>query len=413
VRRAGEYLEARDAVVGIEHEFRVLEEAQQVDFRSLIDALPLDGRRNDPRDPYAVRCRAGHLVTADGLEAEIATAPIAVAPGVVSEAQRASARAAADLRAVLHGRYRLAGYSTHLNVTVPSALAVHAAHLFAQTFAPALMLLMDQLDAPGLLIRPRLGRLEFGGDYARDAALRAALAMAIGGARLCAARAARGHGDLPPLVRVRADWGRDRFGWYVDRSAFGPDLYAAGRHARLQRRARGTIESGAQLRACWTLARASLRGLLTADEQAEIDRLVDGSLPLPSEEPVDEVPAFDATEAPPSPFCLAAAPVDRPGFCATPLLATWDWCLLELTDGPRTVYLCVPRNELAGVAGRLERGALDATVVTELSRGAARVLASPEQTRSLGFYELLADATTLVTPEPVSLESALALVAAG
>ena len=65
---------------GVEREWRVVRRnGAAVDFRELVDRLPLDGRRLDPDDPHAHRCRWGGVVTADGREAEVATPPVPVA----------------------------------------------------------------------------------------------------------------------------------------------------------------------------------------------------------------------------------------------------------------------------------------------------------------------------------------------
>ena len=51
--------------MGIEHEFQLMDGATQLDARSLLGRLPIDGRRLDPGDPSAIRCSWGGVITAD------------------------------------------------------------------------------------------------------------------------------------------------------------------------------------------------------------------------------------------------------------------------------------------------------------------------------------------------------------
>ena len=53
-----------------------------MDFRELIHGLPVPGRRIDPGDPHAYRTPSGIKITCDAAEAEIATPPLAIGPGV-------------------------------------------------------------------------------------------------------------------------------------------------------------------------------------------------------------------------------------------------------------------------------------------------------------------------------------------
>src|SRR5580658_279588 len=68
-------------VVGLEHEYRVHVGGIPVDFRTLVHRIELGQRHLDPADPNAYRLASGAALTADEEEAEIALAPIVVAPG--------------------------------------------------------------------------------------------------------------------------------------------------------------------------------------------------------------------------------------------------------------------------------------------------------------------------------------------
>src|SRR4029077_15470311 len=107
--------------------------------------------------------------------------------------------------------------------------------LYAETFAADLMLLMDRIDSPGLLGRPRPGPTELCGEFLEGEPLAAAAAFVAGTTRACAAavRRPRGRTALPPRLDVRLARAVHRYGWYVDRRAFGTDLHAAGRPAAL------------------------------------------------------------------------------------------------------------------------------------------------------------------------------------
>ena len=68
--------------VGVEHEYRLWNHAEQTDFRVLLPLVAGDLRCLDPGDPRARRLPSGVALTADGLEAELATPPVRVGPGV-------------------------------------------------------------------------------------------------------------------------------------------------------------------------------------------------------------------------------------------------------------------------------------------------------------------------------------------
>ena len=78
-------------------------------------------------------------------------------------------------------------------------------------------LLAIRADSPGLLVRPRWRRLELGCEFLPDQFWQPTLAFAAG-----AVAAAERHADrsLPPIDVVLAP-STQRFGWYVDRAAFG------------------------------------------------------------------------------------------------------------------------------------------------------------------------------------------------
>jgi len=272
-------------VLGIEHEFRVFDRERQLDFESFIHNLPVEGLRLDPTDPNAYRTPWGGLLTSDGREAEVAIAPIALRPGCMGELEWRLDVAHDALVELLPARLRIEGYSTHINVEVDDRDVVAAGKLFVRRFAAAMMLLLDRPTSPGLLVRPRSGRLELGGEYCTGEQLRAASTFAAAGSLTCAAavhsRPARR--ELPRPVKARVKPSNIRAGWYVDRRAFGADLYRDGRATRLRWGVRHSWTAQEHLAEAWGCARGAVETLLDADELALVDQVVEGVRPLPLE----------------------------------------------------------------------------------------------------------------------------------
>jgi hypothetical protein len=273
-------------VLGVEHEFEVRAGAEKVDFRLLLPKLSLDGRRLDPGDPNAVRCRWGGVVTADGREAEIAIPPVVLGPGATAEALDllAAGRAALEAALAVHDpTLRLTGYSTHLSIEVPDRRVKRLARRFARVHTLDAILLVDRADSPGLLVRPRPNRLELGGEFVDGDDLRAALvfcttaALALDSAR---------RRDRPPEVRASIERAVERFGWFVARDAFG-DHALESRNAPV--RCRRVTTAGARLADSWARTRPLAEQLWSADELALVDERVDGRTALPFERRADEL----------------------------------------------------------------------------------------------------------------------------
>jgi hypothetical protein len=265
--------------LGVEHEYVVHGPDGPIDFRKRVDELDL-GIRADPTDPHAQRGSWGGVVTTDGAEAEVATPPVLLAPGGVADVVALAERGRRELARALGDDHRLEGYSTHLNISVPSRGDVSRATLFARTFAPSLMLLLDRSTSPGLLVRPRPHRLELGGEFADARTLEVALTFAAGAALASGGRGRREAQrlavdlDLQPAV--------ERFGWYVDRTSVGCDLYELGREAPLRRLRSGrTVTAGEHLLRTWEVARARLAGRVGDEELLRVDSVVLGSGALP------------------------------------------------------------------------------------------------------------------------------------
>ncbi len=402
--------EAPATLVGLEHEFRVLVAERPIDFRRLIHELPIDGRRVDPADPNAYRGSWGGTITCDGREAEIAIPPVATVPGFSSIVVALTSLGRERLRAALPADATLEGYSTHLSVAVPDRLVERAARLYTETFAPALMLLLDGPASPGLLIRPRPGRLELGGEFADGERLRAAVAFVVGSVRAVARAAGRpilAYRRLPPAVFVRSEPAIERYGWFVAPSDVAPDLYRAGRRARLRLRRGGTVSAQAHLERCWAIARAALGTGGDPADIAALDRIVAGAAPLGIE--LEQARAI--AQAPPDggpidltaaahPFGALVRVRHRGDLRIEPALVCWDFAILRVSDGRRTGFACLPRPALGSALAALDAGRLDGALAGFLAASdAGRALDSARKTRTPGLYGTVGGAARLLVPE--------------
>jgi hypothetical protein len=385
-------------VIGVEHEYRVLDGDTQLDFATLLHGLAVDGARLDPTDPNAYRTRWGGLVTADGREAEVATAPVLLQPDCTSELEWRTVVARRTLASILPGSLRLDGYSTHLNLEIDDDDVVGAGRLFVRHFAPAMMLLLDRRTSPGLLVRPRCGRLEIGGEYCHGVQLRAAATFAAAGGLACGAatrsRDVRRH--LPRPVRARVRPSNIRAGWYVDRRAFGVDLYEHGRGTPLSWDGR-SLTAQDHLVEAWERSRGIVEPLLARDELFVVDRVVDGALPLPLEaEPAVQEPIGPFIE---TAFGRALAPRARPGYLVEPVSIAWEAVAFRLR-GRRDAIACIPRGSLAEFLDDLDAGRLDAAIGAFLgSAPQGRVLRVAAQTSTPGLFDELASPGAIAPAE--------------
>ena len=369
-------------LIGLEHEFVVRAGDLVVDFRQLIGDLPLDGRRLDPGDRNARRCSWGGVVTADGYEAEVAIAPVRRSPGFVARLERDAVVAREALRRALPGGLRLDGYSTHVSLSMPAAMNAAVCRLFLSTFAPGMMLLADRIDSPGLLVRPRPGRMELATEYVSGSRLRAVTAYAAGAAAATAAAVRSGIATLlPPPVRVRPVATADRFGWGLARDAFGEDLLRGGRDALLTRDDGGTVTAGAHLERAWAAARAALGGRAAPGDLEAADRVVGGAAALPAETSAAAGDVASGDRRGRSPFGEILLARSRPGFEVSAEIATWDTHDLRdrrlvaacLCLGPACLAAPVPRRARPGNprpgAPRLSRRAVGRPPARELEPG--------------------------------------------
>ncbi|MGD0246911.1 MAG: putative Ig domain-containing protein, partial [Streptosporangiaceae bacterium] len=387
------------------------EQGGRVHFGSLIHRLALDGSTLDPGDPNAYRCSWGGVITADGAEAEIATPPVLTRPGFAGQIRSWAEAGEAELRRAVPAGLELTGYSAHFSAAMPARLNEPVCRLYAETFAAGLMLLMERADSPGLLIRPRPGRTELCGEFLAGESLPAVAAFAAGSTRACAAAVSRrsAGGLLPPGLEVRLAPAVRRYGWYVDRAAFGTDLHAASRRTLLPLASGGTISAQSHLELAWAAARQALADAAADTDVRTTDAMVTGSLPLPGE---DRAPISPARHEPgdgvrPGPgnrtdgeTPLILGPRHRPDFALCPVVATWDFTVFAANSPERTAYVCVPRDSLPGFLDRLKDGALDDAITGYLAQPARRqILSAHRQTRHLAAYDQMGAPAKLLAPE--------------
>jgi hypothetical protein len=389
-------------VLGIEHEYRVLDGDVQLDFAPLLHTLEVDGLRLDPTDPNAYRTPWGGLVTSDGREAEVAIAPVALRPGCTSELEWRTLVARDALASALPSHLRLDGYSTHLNLEVDDDDVVAAGRFFVKRFAPAMMLMLDRPTSPGLLVRPRSGRLELGGEYCQGDQLRAAATFAAAGGLACAAavRSRDARRRLPRAVRARVRPSNIRAGWYVDRRAFGTDLYRDGRSARLRYGVGRSWTAQAHLHETWDRARPMVEPLLDDSELGLVDRVIDGTIALPLEGgPTSTGDSRGAHRD--NAFGEVVRPRVRPGYRVEPASIAWDAVVFDL-HGARDGIVCIPRPALPEFLADLDAGRLDEQIGGFLaSPPQGRVLRASDQTGGPGLFDEMASPSAIVPPERV------------
>jgi hypothetical protein len=345
--------------VGVEHEYAVWSGSTQLDFRRLLPAVTDGLRALDPGDPRACRLPSGVMLTADGREAELATPPL---PWDGSAPGRLDALLATE-RSVLAARVadvadadRVTGFSTHVSVTVPDQLVVDVGRQFVRHCGLATALVAEPRSSSGLLVRPRRGRLEIGGEYAEGEHLVAMVTFV--GSAVSALLADVRPPRLPQPVAVPA---REKFGWFLPPEMTYADLLEQGRAAHA-----GLLE------AAWAWARPSC--LRDGVDPTPVDRLAAGArLRLEDQHtPADactirsEPGDVGSTGRRTGPRRLAGE-VE-----AETLWLTWQYVVWVFGDGRRTVHAVLPVDQEPEFLTRLDAGEYDEVVRRELGRRLGR-----------------------------------------
>ena len=109
-----------------------------------------------------------------------------------------------------YGVTRLTGFSTHLNVSVPDESVVGLGLMFVESCLFALAAVVEPPASQGLLVRPRRGRLEVGGEYVEGPDLVAGLTLLA--ACVCGLLAGA---SPPPTGAPQVLPSREKYGWFV------------------------------------------------------------------------------------------------------------------------------------------------------------------------------------------------------
>jgi hypothetical protein len=363
--------------VGVEHELRIWSGSTQLDFRQLLPAVAGELRALDPGDPRARRLPSGLVLTADGREAELVTPPVlwdASAPGKVDDMLAAERAELATRVADLAGADRLTGFSTHVNLTVPDERVVDVGRRFALGCGLATVLVAEPASSAGLLVRPRRGRLEIGGEYAEGEHL-VALVTFVG-----AAVSALLAGDDPPhwLPAPTIVPAREKFGWFLPPEGPYADLLERGRPAGID-----------QLTGTWKWARPwCINGGV---DPGPVDRLVAGA-PLRLEDRQTRPDACVLRIASPS---VDVAPATGPRNLfddveAETLWLTWHHVVWRLSDERRSLHAVLPVEQEQEFLSRLDAGEYDELVRRELGRrlGRRRLLVHAQLDDDVWWHEV-------------------------
>jgi hypothetical protein len=388
-------------LLGLEHEYRLTADRNPLDFRDLIHTFAIPGRRLDPGDANAYRCTSGLAITADDEDAEVASPPLPLTANFTKSLYDWAAAGRSLFDRLLPADIVVDGYSTHLSASVPNSDLDEVVDLFAATFAPALMVVIDRMSSHGVFVRPRPSRLELCGEYVTGERLRAAAAFFAGGARACAlAVSGNGNGPLPAALAVRPLVALGRCGLELDRKVtFGFDLYAKGRAAQLPLRDGGTISAQRYLEEAWRSARSALALHAGPGDLEAADKVVAGSSPLGIEANGDH-DVSTARPLPPSPYGDLLVPRERGRFGVEAAVATWDFTVFSIRGAPRTAYACVPRSHLPVFLDALDGGGLDDVLTRFIERpSAGRTLAAFAQTEDPGLWDDVGEPTALLPSE--------------
>ncbi len=244
-------------LLGVEQEFELFAGGTKLDFQALFPRT-IKGTRAVPfrNCDRAVIVESGYMLATDGREAEFATAPIrSSADGCLSLADEVS-RCREHLLRTLHALAvdDVRGYSTHLNISVPIGRESEIAAIISTTAAPALILLMEAKQSPGLLLRPRRGRFEVGSEYIDDNKQLAAAAVFLTGVILAYLGQTSNWDQIPRICLKRSEAANIRAGIYLPHDAYGESPYTLGREARLELESGETIKAGEVLGICTDLA---------------------------------------------------------------------------------------------------------------------------------------------------------------
>jgi hypothetical protein len=432
-----------DAIT-LRQDYAVAKAGRPLPFASLIHTLNLGVRNLQPDDPEAYPLASEAVLTVSGMDAEIILPPILLAPGFAAAVTQAADAERLALARRLGPEHSVAGVSTRFGLPAPTPAVDRMATEFISRFAAPLMLLLDQDDSPGLLVRPHPGLIELSTAYATGSQLAAALIFAAAAVRRCVAMT-HDRGVIGAAHHSESDGGADEYGsimvpplqsevvpssagsgWFVTPTAFGHDLHAAGRHVALRTLDSMPLSGQEVLQKAWTHVRPMAADCTTPAELELVDSLVAGDLPLPLEGAIDESRMTWANVAITLDGRSAVRGMRAGGEARhgdwrrprrseaaklelAPVMVTWDTVVYIVVDDARRkrAFAVVPRRLLGTWLRLLAGGELDGPLSRYLhfSRG-DRVLSTYAQTLTPGLYDSIPSRRALLLrerygPEPV------------
>jgi hypothetical protein len=244
-----------------------------------------------------------------------------------------------------------------------------------------------------------------GAEFVGGEDLAAAALFAVASVLACRDALVAGGTRLDSLeLAVRVEAAVERFGWYVDRTAFGGDLYVGGRSALLRRSDGDPVSAQVHLERCWAGAAEAVAGMASTEEIALVGDLVTGTRPLPSERtPGDEEsPDVWSVPLPPSPYGGALQVRVRPSFDMAPVMLTWDLAVFVLRDHrrDRRAFAAVPASHLEPFLATFDEGELDEVIAAYLGqRQRGRRLELRSQAAEPALFDALGPRVGLLAPE--------------
>lgn len=344
---------ARPMMVGIEQEFDLSDGERDLDFRGLYPHIVAKARAFPFRNSDgAALVEAGYMLGCDGKEAEFATAPIHLENDGPVAAAREAIRCRIHMLQLLRGVGVpvIRGYSTHLSVSVPAGREPEIAQALSFTIGPALVMLLEARSSPGLLLRPRRGRIEVGSEYVDDERqLAAAITLLAGAVHAYLSNEERWN-QLPRLKRAKWEEANIRPGIYLPRDAYGESIHDLGTHAQLELEDGGCVEAGDLLRVCGDLAIAELAGVVDEHSLRALAGVIRQPESLQIERGSD--PGIIAPKRPGRPAEEAAAVtrLTRPiGRGLSLRFVDWEGAAFQWRGGGRDLVLGVPWAHLPAV----------------------------------------------------------------
>ena len=338
-------------LIGVEQEFDLFNGERYIDFRKLFSQVVAHTRSVPFRNcDSAVILEAGYMLACDGWEAEFATAPISSAgngpAAVAHEVVRCRMHMLQLLKRV--GVRQVRGYSTHINISVPIGREWELAWAFAESVAPALILLMEARQSPGLLIRPRRGRLEIGSEYLDDEGQLAAAIVFLTGVIHAYPYNQTLWKQFPRVRLKKWEDANIRPGIYLPHDAYGESMHELGRKAQIELESGEKITAGKILESCAELVLRELNKQVSERALKTLRRVVQqtGSLQIEQEQMPGDIQRravhFSVLEA--KTIQSLASSHSRLGI--TPAFVDWEGVAFSWTGKNVPLILGIPWSDL-------------------------------------------------------------------